>query len=90
MRDQTTTTAVPTPAPAVDPVVATAADTAVVKLDKYPEHLDYKDLETLARFMNSQGNIQGRKRTNFNTQRQKALKGAIKRARHMALLPFVG
>lgn len=72
------------------PEVAAAESSAAPKLAKYPEHLDYKDLETLARFMNSQGNIQGRKRTNFNTQRQKALKLAIKRARHMALLPFVG
>lgn len=70
--------------------VAAAESSAAPKPVKYPEHLDYKDLETLARFMNSQGNIQGRKRTNFNTQRQKALKLAIKRARHMALLPFVG
>ncbi|TAJ09379.1 MAG: 30S ribosomal protein S18 [Planctomycetota bacterium] len=70
--------------------VAAAESSAVPKPAKYPEHLDYKDMETLARFMNSQGNIQGRKRTNFNTQRQKALKLAIKRARHMAFLPFVG
>jgi small subunit ribosomal protein S18 len=70
--------------------VAAAESSAEPKPAKYPENLDYKDMETLARFMNSQGNIQGRKRTNFNTQRQKALKLAIKRARHMAILPFVG
>lgn len=70
--------------------VAAAEASAVPKPEKYPDNLDYKDMETLARFMNSQGNIQGRKRTNFNTQRQKALKLAIKRARHMAFLPFVG
>jgi small subunit ribosomal protein S18 len=52
--------------------------------------LDYKDLATLVRYVNPQGQINGRKRTEFNAQTQRDLKAAIKRARHLALLPFVG
>jgi small subunit ribosomal protein S18 len=51
--------------------------------------LDYKDLELLERCLTPQGQIQHRKRTGFSAQRQKQLKQAIKRARHLALLPFV-
>lgn len=68
----------------------TEAAASTPRPPKFPETLDYKDLGTLARFMNQQGQIQGRKRTDFSTQKQKALKKAVKRARHMALLPFVG
>ncbi len=52
--------------------------------------IDYKDLETLEKCVGSQGQILHRKRTALSSQRQKELKRAIKRARHLALLPFVG
>jgi len=54
------------------------------------EAIDYKNLELLAKCLSSQGQIVSRRRTGLNTQRQRELKQAIKRARHMALLPFVG
>jgi small subunit ribosomal protein S18 len=51
--------------------------------------IDYKDLALLEKCLTPQGQIQHRKRTGFSAQRQKQLKQAIKRARHLALLPFV-
>lgn len=53
-------------------------------------HPDYKDVENLRRFLSAHGQILSRKRTGYCAQCQKALKQGIKRARHMALLPFVG
>jgi small subunit ribosomal protein S18 len=52
--------------------------------------IDYKDIEYLGRFVGPQGQILSRRRTGFTAQRQKQLKRAIKRARHLALMPFVG
>lgn len=52
--------------------------------------IDYKDLETLEKCVGSQGQIMHRKRSGLSSQRQKELKKAIKRARHVGLLPFVG
>jgi small subunit ribosomal protein S18 len=55
--------------------------------DEHP--LDYKDLDYLKKFLTPQGQLQGRRRTGFCAQCQRDLKKAIKRARHLALLPFV-
>ncbi len=52
--------------------------------------LDYKDDEFLRKFLTPQGQILSRRRTGYCTQCQKQLKKQIKRARHLALLPFVG
>ena len=52
--------------------------------------IEYKDLDLLQKCVGSQGQILGRRRTALNAQQQRALKNAIKRARHLALLPFVG
>ena len=54
------------------------------------EVLDYKNLELMAKCIDGQGQIPSRRRTGLNSKRQRELKAAIKRARHMALLPFVG
>ena len=51
--------------------------------------IDYKETAYLAKFLTSQANIYSRKRTGFCAQCQRELKQAIKRARHLALLPFV-
>jgi small subunit ribosomal protein S18 len=51
---------------------------------------DYKDVEGLKKFLNGQAQIHSRRRTGYCAQCQKALKLAVKRARHLALLPFVG
>lgn len=52
--------------------------------------IDYKDLETLRRFITERGKILPRRITGVSAQHQRLLSAAIKRARHMALLPFVG
>ncbi len=51
---------------------------------------DYKDIETLKKYLNPHGQILSRKRTGFASQGQVNLKRTVKRARHLGLLPFVG
>ena len=53
------------------------------------ETIDYKDTETLKQFITERGKIMPRRNTGVSYYYQKVLKKAIKRARHMALLPFV-
>lgn len=50
---------------------------------------DYKDFKTLQRYVNQYGQIESRKKTGLNESHQRRLAVAIKRARHIALLPFV-
>lgn len=50
---------------------------------------DYKQPETLKRFMTERGNIIARERTGLSNKQQRELAQQIKRARHLALLPFV-
>lgn len=50
---------------------------------------DYKDFKTLQRYVNVYGQIESRKKTGLNESQQRRLATAIKRARHIALLPFV-
>ncbi len=52
--------------------------------------IDHKDIEYLGKFLTPQGQILSRRRSGFCTQCQRQLKKAVKRARHLALLPFVG
>lgn len=51
--------------------------------------IDYKDLDTLKQFITERGKVLPRRITGVSTKYQNILKKAIKRARHMALLPFV-
>jgi small subunit ribosomal protein S18 len=51
--------------------------------------LDYKDVETLKKFLNPHGKIMSRRRTGLSAANQRALAQAVKRARFMALLPFI-
>ena len=53
------------------------------------KHIDYKDLNTLSQFVTERGKIIPRRITGVSAYYQKHLTQAIKRARHMALLPFV-
>jgi len=53
------------------------------------EEIDYKDTETLKQFITERGKILPRRITGVSYFYQKMLKKAIKRSRHMALLPFV-
>ncbi len=51
--------------------------------------VDYKEIETLKNFIDSQAKILPKKQTNLCIKHQKGLTWAIKRARFLALLPFV-
>lgn len=50
---------------------------------------DYKDVKRLQRFVSDRGKILPRRRTGTCAKHQRRLTVAIKRSRHMALLPFV-
>lgn len=51
--------------------------------------IDYKDVELLKKFVTDRGKILPRRVTGTSARWQRELAIAIKRARHMALLPFV-
>ena len=51
--------------------------------------IDYKDSTTLQAFISDRGKIQPRRRTGVCARHQRALAAAIKRARFIALLPYV-
>ncbi len=53
------------------------------------DNIDYKDVKSLQKFTSSIAKIETRKRTGSCPKHQRALSTAIKRARIMALLPFV-
>jgi small subunit ribosomal protein S18 len=64
----------------------------MAKIFKYKSEIpffDYKDFKTLQRYTNQYGQIESRKKTGLTESQQKQLAAAIKRARHIALLPFV-
>ncbi len=51
--------------------------------------IDYKDIKLLQRFIAANGRILPRRLTRLDRQQQRLMTLAIKRARHLALLPFV-
>lgn len=53
------------------------------------EYIDYKDSQALRKFMTDRGKIKPRRVTGNCAQHQHQLSTAIKRAREMALLPYV-
>lgn len=53
------------------------------------KEIDYKDINTLNQFITERGKILPRRITGVSAHFQKQLVAAIKRARHVALLPFV-
>ncbi|HEY2762276.1 MAG TPA: 30S ribosomal protein S18 [Pirellulales bacterium] len=55
-----------------------------------PLFVDYKDLELLNKLTNRQGKIVSRRKSGCTAASQHAVTLAIKRARFMALLPYVG
>jgi small subunit ribosomal protein S18 len=55
-----------------------------------PLYVDYKDLELLGKLVNRQAKIIGRRKSGCTAASQHAVTQAIKRARFMALLPYVG
>ncbi len=53
------------------------------------KYVDYKDPEFLKKFLNEQGKILPRRITGTSLKYQRKVGQAIKRARHLALLPYV-
>jgi len=54
------------------------------------KHIDYKDVELLKKFLDPYARMLPRKRTGTSAKNQRKLAVAVKRARYMALLPYVG
>ena len=52
-------------------------------------YFDYKDVKVLQRYVNMYGQIEPAAKTGLSAKQQRQLSTAIKRARHLALLPFV-
>jgi small subunit ribosomal protein S18 len=52
--------------------------------------IDYKQADVLRRFITEEGKIRPRRQTGTCAKHQRLLAGAIKRARHISLLPYVG
>lgn len=53
------------------------------------EYIDYKDTELLQQFINNQGKILPRRVTGVSARVQRQITRAVKRARHLSLIPFV-
>ena len=54
------------------------------------KYIDYKDADFLLKFVNEQGKILPRRITGTSVKYQRKLAKAVKRARHLSLLPYVG
>jgi small subunit ribosomal protein S18 len=52
--------------------------------------IDYKQVDMLRRFVTEEGKIRPRRQTGTCARHQRVLAREIKRARHLALLPYVG
>jgi small subunit ribosomal protein S18 len=70
--------------------------TAEVKKKKYCrfkkngiKYIDYKDADFLLKFVNEQGKILPRRVTGTSIKFQRKISQAVKRARHLALMPYV-
>jgi small subunit ribosomal protein S18 len=54
------------------------------------KYIDYKDPDFLMKFVNEQGKVLPRRLTGTSAKYQKKVAQAVKRARHMAILPYTG
>jgi small subunit ribosomal protein S18 len=52
-------------------------------------YIDYKDTESLKKMVSGNGKILSRKRTGATAMEQRMVARAVKRARYLALLPYV-
>lgn len=53
------------------------------------KYVDYKDADFLLRFVNEQGKLLPRRITGTSVKYQRKVSTAVKRARHLALMPYV-
>ncbi len=56
---------------------------------EHKKFVDYKDVAYLRQFTNPHAKILGKKRTGTSASRQREVANAIKRARYMALMPYM-
>lgn len=70
--------------------IGTKSERRYCRFKKYGiKYVDYKDPEFLLKFLNEQGKILPRRVTGTSLKFQRKVTKAIKRARHLALLPYV-
>ena len=62
----------------------------IMKLNAENDSLNYKDVSVLSNFISEQGKILPRRLTGTSLKYQRKVSQAIKRARHLALMPYVG
>jgi small subunit ribosomal protein S18 len=53
------------------------------------DHVDYKDIEILKRFLSDRGKIMPSRQSGNTAKQQRMIATAVKRAREMALIPFI-
>lgn len=53
------------------------------------KHIDYKDVEVLKQFLNPHARLESRRKTGLTARNQRRIARAVKRARYMALLPYI-
>ena len=53
------------------------------------EHIDYKDITRLGNYINPHARMNSRRRTGFTAKQQRDFARAIKRARFLALMPYI-
>lgn len=52
-------------------------------------HIDYKDITRLANYVNPHARMMSRRRTGLSARQQRSFAQAVKRARYMALMPYI-
>jgi len=74
-------------------LTAIKADKRVKKFCRFKKYgmryVDYKDIEFLKKFLNEQGKLLPRRLSGISLKYQRKVTDAVKKARQMALLPFV-
>jgi len=53
------------------------------------KYVDYKDTETLSRFMDAHGRMLPKRKTGISAKNQRRIANALKRARFMGFLPYI-
>ncbi len=72
------------------PISVDTAKDKYCRFKKYGiKYIDYKDPKFLKQFLNEQGKIIPRRITGTSLKYQRKVAQAVKRARHLALLPYV-
>ena len=64
-------------------------NSTVKKYCRFKKYVDYKDSDFLLQFINEQGKLLPRRITGTSLKYQRKVSIAVKRARHLALLPYV-